>query len=65
MSKPRKRVGKRNKASRCETKQSFDTLENANQAANRGWGRKAQAWGFMTGYKCSVCKKYHYGHLTV
>lgn len=61
MSKPRKRVGKRNGAQKCKTKQVFQTLEDASKAAYRGI-KAVQIWGFMTGYKCSKCKKYHYGH---
>lgn len=61
MSKPRKRVGRRNSSRNCKAKQVFQTLEEANKAAYRP-GKMNQVWGFMTGYRCSKCKKYHYGH---
>ena len=53
------KVGKRKR--QCEGKRVFETMEAAEKAAHVPWKMLAK-WGYMTAYRCTTCKKYHYGH---
>lgn len=61
MSKPRPKM--RTKQNECRSKQAFDTLAAAQDAAKRTPFRKLAATGdVMVGYQCRKCRKFHFGH---
>lgn len=61
MGKPRKKTRPKQRDKERGTKRAYQTMEEAERAAFRPRSM-LRTVGFMTGYRCRICRLFHVGH---